>query len=198
MQVKNRSAYFQYFIEAKYNLKPDGKFYIVIRKNQGALSALNELKSIFANEDGLIIQEFMDGEDLDADIYVDTINHKAVSIFTKKKLETKIGGANKTISFKDEKLFRMIEKVVSKMKFNGPIDMDFFYKDGDYYLSEINPRFGGAYLHAYGCGVDFIKLIVNNLKGIENKSRFGDYEEDILMMMYDSVIIRKKEELTEK
>ncbi len=155
----------------------------------------DELKEICSNEEGLIIQEFMDGDDLDADVYIDTISHKPVSIFTKRKLETKIGGANKTISFKDDKLFKAIEDAISIFKFNGPIDMDFFYKDGEYYLSEINPRFGGAYLHAYGCGVDFIKLIINNLNGIENEPKFGEYEDDILMMMYDSVVIRKKDEL---
>lgn len=46
--------------------------------------------------------------------------------------------------------------------------MDFFIKNGEYFLSEINPRFGGAYLHAYGAGVDFVKLILNNMHGIEN------------------------------
>ena len=69
--------------------------------------------------------------------------------------------------------------------------MDFFYQDGMYYLSEINPRFGGAYLHAYGAGVDFVKLIKNNLNGIENPPVFGNYEDDIVMMMYDSVVITK-------
>ena len=77
------------------------------------------------------------------------------------------------------------------MQFNGPVDMDFFYQNGTYYLSEINPRFGGAYLHAYGCGVDFINLIRNNLNGTENTPIFGDYEDNIVMMMYDSVIITK-------
>ena len=60
-----------------------------------------------------------------------------------------------------------------------------------YYLSEVNPRFGGAYLHAYGAGVDFIKLIKNNLDGIENTPVFGNYENDVVMMMYDSVVITK-------
>jgi len=84
---------------------------------------------------------------------------------------------------------------MSHFKFNGPIDMDFFYRDGEYYLSEINPRFGGAYLHAYGCGVNFIKLILNNLNGIENECEIGDYESNVLMMMYDSVVILKQQEL---
>lgn len=81
------------------------------------------------------------------------------------------------------------------MQFNGPLDMDFFYQDGKYYLSEINPRFGGAYLHAYGAGVDFVKLIAENVKGIENQEIIGNYEEDVVMMMYDSVVIRKKSEI---
>ena len=73
--------------------------------------------------------------------------------------------------------------------------MDFFIKNGEYYLSEINPRFGGAYLHAYGAGVDFIKLILNNIHGIENQSIIGQYEDDVIMMMYDDVVIKKKNDL---
>ena len=159
------------------------------------ITSLQELKLACQNDPSLIVQQFMVGDDLDADVYIDTISNLAVSAFTKRKLETKIGGANKTISFKDERLFKLIQDIANKFKFNGPIDMDFFYQDGVYYLSEINPRFGGAYLHAYGCGVDFIKLIINNLRGVTNEPDFGNYEDDVLMMMYDSVVIRSKEEL---
>ena len=73
--------------------------------------------------------------------------------------------------------------------------MDFFCKDGKYYLSEINPRFGGAYLHAYGAGVDFVKMIENNVKGKENSNSVGSYEENVVMMMYDSVVIKSAADL---
>lgn len=142
-----------------------------------------------------IIQELMTGGDCDADVYVDCISHKPVAAFSKKKIESRIGGASKTISFKDQKLFDFIEDVCSVLELNGPCDMDFFIKDGEYYLSEINPRFGGAYLHAYGAGVDFVKLILQNIEGKENISEMGNYEEDILMMMYDEVVIVKKGDL---
>lgn len=142
-----------------------------------------------------IIQELMTGGDCDADVYVDCISHKPVAAFSKKKIESRIGGASKTISFKDQKLFDFIEQVCSVLELNGPCDMDFFIKDGEYYLSEINPRFGGAYLHAYGAGVDFIKLILKNIHGEENASEIGNYEEDVLMMMYDDVVIVRKTEL---
>ena len=142
-----------------------------------------------------IIQELMTGGDCDADVYVDCISHKPVAVFSKKKIESRIGGASKTISYKDQKLFDFVEEVCSVLELNGPCDMDFFIKDGEYYLSEINPRFGGAYLHAYGAGVDFVKLILNNIDGKENKNIIGNYDEDIIMMMYDDVVITRKEDL---
>ena len=157
---------------------------------------MNELKKYL--DEGAhqyIIQEFMDCRDCDADVYIDTISHKPVSMFTKNKIETRIGGANKTISFKDDKLFDFIKDICKVLEFNGPVDMDFWYRDGKYYLSEVNPRFGGAYLHAHGAGVNFIPLIVNNINGIENSEVIGDYKEDVLMMMYDDVVIIDKKDL---
>ena len=75
-------------------------------------------------------------------------------------------------------------------KFNGPLDMDLFFQDGKYYLSEINPRFGCAYLHAYGAGVDFPSFIYNNVvEKKANRQQIGEYDEDVVMMMYDSVVI---------
>lgn len=170
------------------------------REGSGSVGArkietMELLRQVTEEDKSLIIQELMTGKDLDADVYVDTVSHKPVAMFSKRKLSTTIGGANKTISFKDETLFAFIKSILSVMQFNGPLDMDFFYQNGQYYLSEINPRFGGAYLHAYGAGVDFVKLIAENIKGNENKENIGDYEEDIIMMMYDSVVIRKKSEI---
>ena len=106
-----------------------------------------------------------------------------------------MGGASKTISYKDTGFFSFVEDVCSVLELNGPCDMDFFVKDGTYYLSEINPRFGGAYLHAYASGVDFIKLILQNLEGKANRSVIGQYEENIIMMMYDDVVFARKSEL---
>ena len=159
------------------------------------IADVEELRAAFEQDPSLIAQELMTGEgcfDLDADIYVDTVTHAPVAAFLKRKLATRIGGASKTISFKDEKLFRFIEEAFRHFKFNGPIDADFFYKNGEYYLSEVNPRFGGAYLHASGAGVDFIKLIDRNLRGEANESILGRYDENIVMMMYDSVVIKRQ------
>ena len=42
-----KQVIYKMFEDARDNLKPDGRFYIVIRKDHGALSALKELKNLF-------------------------------------------------------------------------------------------------------------------------------------------------------
>lgn len=159
------------------------------------INTMETLCAVMADEPSLIVQEHMDCADLDADVYVDAFSHEAVAAFLKRKIETRIGGASKTRSFKDPVLFDFICRVVRTLEFSGPLDMDFFYRDGQYYLSEINPRFGGAYPHAHGAGVDFIRLIENNISGQVNVAEFGNYEEDLVMMMYDGIVIRRETEL---
>ena len=145
---------------------------------------------LFAHEDDLMIQEFLNGQEIGADVYIDLISGEAVSIFTKKKIKMRAGETDKAVSFKDENLFALIEKFVTEAGYRGQIDIDIFDIDGKYYISEVNPRFGGGYPHAYESGCDHMKLILNNLNGITNQKNIGAYEEGIYMMKYNEVKIR--------
>lgn len=145
---------------------------------------------LFAHSDGLMIQEYLKGQEIGADVYIDLISHEVVSIFTKKKLLMRAGETDKAVSFKDEKLFALIEQFVKESGYLGQIDIDVFDVDGEYYISEVNPRFGGGYPHAYECGVDHMKLIENNLNGVANEKHIGDYDEGIVMMKYNEVMVR--------
>ena len=147
---------------------------------------------LFAHSDNLMIQEFLNGQEIGADVYIDMISGEIVSIFTKKKLVMRAGETDKAVSFKDEKLFRLIETFVKEAGFRGQIDIDIFEIDGEYYISEVNPRFGGGYPHAYECGCDHMTLICNNLQGIANEKNIGSYEEDLVMMKYNEIMIRKQ------
>ena len=103
---------------------------------------------LFEHGDGLMIQEFLDGQEIGADVYIDVISGEIVSIFTKKKILMRAGETDKAVSFKDEKLFELIKKFVSEAGYSGQIDIDIFDVNGEYYISEVNPRFGGGYPHA--------------------------------------------------
>ncbi len=146
---------------------------------------------LFSHEDDLMIQEFLNGQEIGADVYIDMISGEVVSIFTKKKLKMRAGETDKAVSFKDPELFTLIEKFVKEAGYKGQIDIDIFDIDGQYYISEVNPRFGGGYPHAYESGCDHMKLILNNLNGIVNQKNIGAYDEGIYMMKYNEVKIRK-------
>lgn len=149
------------------------------------------VRLLVSHGEGMMIQEFLDGQEIGADCYIDLQSRKPVSVFTKKKIVMRAGETDKAISFKDEKLFALIERFIGEAGFLGQIDIDIFQIGEVYYISEINPRFGGGYPHAYECGVDHMELIVNNLEGQENRVITGQYEEGLIMMKYNEIMVRK-------
>mgnify|MGYP004686336507 FL=1 len=160
--------------------------------NISKVTCKKELDLLFELYDDLIIQEFLNGQEIGADVYVDPISKKVVSIFTKEKIKMRAGETDKARSFKDDKLFSLIILLVEKIGYEYMIDIDIFKIGDEYYFSEINPRFGGGYPHAYEAGVNFPKMIINSLNHIENKRQIGEYEENIYMMKYNEIKIISK------
>lgn len=146
---------------------------------------------LFNHSDNLMIQEYLDGQEIGADCYIDLLSGELVSVFTKKKIVMRAGETDKSVSFKDEKLFELIKKFVNESSWRGQIDIDIFEINGEYFISEVNPRFGGGYPHAYECGADHMKLIVNNLNGIVNSDVIGNYKENVYMMKYNEIMIKE-------
>lgn len=144
-----------------------------------------------SREENLMIQEFMDGQEYGADVYIDLLSGEVVSIFVKKKLKMRAGETDKAVSVKDEALFSLLCDFVKKMGFRGIIDIDLFEIGGKWYISEVNPRFGGGYPHAYACGVNVPELIINNLEGRINEPAVGNYEAGMVMMKYNEIMVRR-------
>ncbi len=146
-----------------------------------------------SSDSELMIQEYLQGQEIGVDCYIDMISKEVVSLFCKKKIVMRAGETDKAVSFKDEQLFQLVTKFAMEFGFCGQIDIDIFEADGTYYISEVNPRFGGGYPHAYECGANHMNLIVNNLNGIANKPSIGQYAEGIYMMKYNEVMIKNGE-----
>jgi carbamoyl-phosphate synthase large subunit len=115
-----------------------------------------------------IFQPLMQGKEYCTDAYVDMVSEKPVSIFGIRVLEV--------------------------LPIKGPVDMDFFKTKAGYVISEINPRFGGGYPHAYEAGQNFIQYLIKNLQGEPHESEIGQYQQGIVMMKYDQVLIRLESE----
>ncbi len=149
------------------------------------------LEYLWKRTGDLMIQEYLKGREIGADVYIDMISHEVVSIFTKRKLRMRAGETDKSVSFKDDELFDLITRFCKESGWLGQIDVDLFEINGEYYISEVNPRFGGGYPHAYECGVDHMKMIINNIKGIVNKNGIGSYDDGICMMKYSEIMVKR-------
>lgn len=160
--------------------------------NISNVTTKEEVELLFDRYDNLMIQEFMDGVEYGADTYIDMISGEPVAVFTKEKIKMRAGETDKSVSVKDEELFDLIKRFVEAAGFKGIIDIDIFKVDGVYYISEVNPRFGGGYPHAYACGVNVPGMIIQNLKGEENPNIIGQYDGDVYMMKYNEVKIVRK------
>lgn len=154
-----------------------------------------EIEVLFELYDDLMIQEYMDGTEFGADVYADMKTGKCTSVFVKEKIKMRAGETDKSVSVKDEGLLAMLREFTETCGFRGMIDIDIFKIGQTYYISEVNPRFGGGYPHAYECGVNFPAQVIRNLKGESNEDRIGDYKAGVCMMKYNEIQIKDMENM---
>lgn len=175
------------------------KFPIFVKPNQGSASlhiqkvdTLEEVQLLFQKYENLVIQEYIQGKEYGVDTYIDMKSGQLCSVFMKEKIVMRAGETDKARSVYIPKIQELLETFFQKIPFQGVLDVDVFERDGVYYLSEINPRFGGGYPHAYECGMNFISLLIKNLEGHENLVYRDSYEEGVYMMKYNEVMIRRE------
>lgn len=152
--------------------------------NISKVNDYDTLASIFNQIPDLIIQKFCEGKEYGIDAYFDLDNHNLVDIFIKEKVKMRAGETDKSISVKNEGILATVNRLGEIFNFSGPIDMDIFIDGESIIISEINPRFGGGYPHAYECGVNFPRRIIE--KSLE---QYTDYPENVIMMKYNEVKI---------
>jgi carbamoyl-phosphate synthase large subunit len=157
------------------------------------LHYLNEFQTLKYNHKyHYIFQERFECKELGLDVYFDMISGKVVSVFMKEKVSLRSGETDKAVSVFREDVLAEIKKFEAHGGFRGPIDMDIFIgnDDGKVVINEINPRFGGGYPMGHNCGVNFMKLILNNMRGVENQPLEPDYKLGVKMMKHNQLLLK--------
>lgn len=158
---------------------------------------VSEFRTIENQNGNLLFQPYYKDKEYGVDAYVDLLTGELVDMFIKEKVLMRSGETDKSVSVHDKKIEALIIELIDKTDFRGPIDIDVFEYKGKYYLSEINPRFGGGYPHAYECGVNFPKYISRNLHGEANQSYSGfAYANGEVMMKHDEILVRRSKAIT--
>ncbi|MCI6655873.1 MAG: ATP-grasp domain-containing protein [Clostridium sp.] len=178
------------------------KFPVIVKERYGAGSiGLLKVNSdallkeyIHDSEKQLIIQPYIRGKEYGVDAYIDCVNGEVVSIFVKEKLRMRAGETEKSISVKNEMIFSLIKNLLQVIKFKGAIDIDVLEDEGNYYILEINPRFGGGYPHAYESGVNFVKYLSKNANKLSNIPEIQNYKEGTILLKYTEALLFNNEE----
>jgi carbamoyl-phosphate synthase large subunit len=107
-----------------------------------ALGYFNEIKKRWGLP--IIVQECIHGEEYNVDCLADRRGRLIGAVPMRKLVITDKGKAWSGVTIEDEKLLNLSRDILGKLNWVGPIELEFIKQrpSGDYYLMEINPRFG--------------------------------------------------------
>lgn len=175
------------------------KFPLIIKPRNGMGSdgvfKINNIKELkfFKDyvEDG-IIQEYIEGSEYTVDVITD-LKGEPVYVVPRKRLEVRSGEVVKSSTSRDEKIINETLKVMKhlnklrnpeKLGLLGPLTIQFFKKsNGEIYLLEINPRFGGGVPLSFEAGANYGQRILEMLRG--EKLEYIENFEEIIMLRYE-------------
>lgn len=121
----------------------------------------------------ILIQEKINGQEYGMDVMNDIQgNNRGVSV--KMKLAMRAGETDKARTVDNPDIYLIGRALGQSLRHVGNLDVDIFERNGEYYILEMNPRFGGGFPFSYEAGVNFPKAIIEWIKG-------RDIDESILL-----------------
>lgn len=112
----------------------------------------------------VVIQEKIPGQEHGLDV-INDLDGNYVTTVVKKKYAMRSGETDCAITVQDEKAEKIGRKLSELMGHQGNLDVDIFVTDENYYVLEMNARFGGGYPFSHMAGVNLPKAIVKWLGG---------------------------------
>lgn len=114
----------------------------------------------------IIIQEKIIGKEFGVDI-LNNFDESPVQVYVKEKLAMRAGETDKSVLRNVPKLEEIGFSIGKNLKHIANLDCDVFEKDGQFYLLEMNPRFGGGYPFTHMTGGNYVKAILSWISGKE-------------------------------
>ena len=116
---------------------------------------------------GLIVQEYLPGEEYTVDVLSDLEGTPLLAV-PRVRLEVKEGISSKGKVFKDNEMERLCLELARHLTLKGPTCMQLKRdRSGALRFLEVNPRMGGGTVFATLAGVNIPKLLLDLIDGIE-------------------------------
>lgn len=135
----------------------------------------------------ILIQQKLNGPEYGMDI-VNDLDQEYFTTVVRKKLSMRAGETDKAVSVIDQRFSDIGEKISTNLKHIGNLDCDVFEQDGELYVLELNPRFGGGYPFSHEAGMNTIQAYLAWLAGEKLESSFNQYKADLVFSKCDRLI----------
>lgn len=171
MAIRNDSINYPLIIKPRWGMGSIGIFQvdnqeeleILYKKTQKSIDeSYLKYESQQAPEKSIIIQEKMAGDEYGLDIF-NNLNGEFLACVAKKKLAMRAGETDIAEIVENKKLFEIGKKISQLSKHIGNLDVDCFWVDNEFYILEMNCRFGGQYPFSHLAGVNFPKALIKML-----------------------------------
>lgn len=116
-------------------------------------------ESSFDIENSILIQECIASDEYGIEV-INDLESNYVTTFCKKKVAMRSGETDQAITLENSKLESIGKKLSNSLGHMTILDVDCLEKNGEFYVLEMNARFGGQYPFSHLAGVNIPKQIV--------------------------------------
>jgi carbamoyl-phosphate synthase large subunit len=126
------------------------------------------------------------GEEFSIDVLCD-LDGRCLNAIPRTMIESKGGESIKGITIKDWELIEHGRRVAEALPIWGPANIQCFREgDGSLLVTDVNPRFGGAFPLPLAAGSRYPELSVALANGERPEPRVGDFREGVVMTRFFS------------
>jgi carbamoyl-phosphate synthase large subunit len=133
-----------------------------------------------------IVQELCGGEEFSIDVLCD-FEGRCLNAVPRSMIESKGGESIKGMTLKDWDLIEVGRRVAESLPLAGPATVQCFREaDGRHEITDVNPRFGGAFPLPTAAGSRYPELALALANGERPDPRLGDFREGVVMTRFFS------------
>jgi len=186
-----------------FNRPSDWKFPVIAKPRKGSasigvriLDSLDSLKEFSKGRDDLLVEEIAPGNEYTVNVLVNE-EGRCVCAVPHRRLEVRAGEVSKGVTVRHTQMMELISSVSEKLPGAfGPLNVQgFLSSDGQFRITEVNPRFGGGYPLAHQAGADFPRWIIEGLLGLPSSASFHGWQDGLAMLRYDSAVFLPNDQL---
>lgn len=157
-----------------------------LQKKRLQSTILKEVSNVNIDH-SILIQEKIEGQEYGMDVLND-FEGNYVGTFVREKLAMRSGETDKAISVVDTRFEKIGRQIGTNLKHVGNLDCDVLELNGELYILELNPRFGGGYPFSHEAGVNIAAMYIDWLEDKTEIDKHIDYKSGIMFSKCDKLI----------